>query len=135
MKIVVSLWWAFIVDLVVWSKNQEAISGTTGKYCILAVNPEKMEMGLDAISFMGHHITREDIAVNLKIVRVIQNTGAPETVGVLHRFLSLINYVGKFIPNLIPVIKPLHKLTWSECLAIMIHTKISHLGMMHLSMG
>ena len=39
---------------------------------------------------------------------------APETIRDLRRFLGMINYVGKFIPNHTTVLKPLQDLTKKE---------------------
>ena len=75
------------------------------------LDPEKLEIGLDAINFMGHRITKEGIVVDPEKVRTITDMPAPETIGDLRRFLGMINYVGKFIPNLTTVLKPLQDLT------------------------
>ena len=66
----------------------------------IKLNPEKLEIGLDAITFMGHRITKEGIVVDPAKVRAITDMSAPETIGDLRRFLGMINYVQKFIPNL-----------------------------------
>ena len=70
---------------------------------------------------MGHCIIKEDIVVDPKKVWAITDMPAPGTIGDLRRFLGMINYVGKFIPNLTTVLKPLQDLTekdvmwtWSE---------------------
>ena len=75
------------------------------------VNSEKLEIGLDAITFMGHCITKEGIVVDPEKVRAFTDMPAPETIGDLRRFLGMINYVRKFIPNLMTVLKPLQNLT------------------------
>ena len=75
------------------------------------LNPEKLEIGLDAITFMGHRITKEGIVVDPEKVRAITDIPAPETIGDLRKFLGMISYVGKFIPNLTTVLKPLQDLT------------------------
>lgn len=46
-----------------------------------------------------------------KIVRAIRDLVVPETVGALHRFLGMTIYIGKFLPNLITIIKLLRDLT------------------------
>ena len=74
-------------------------------------NPEKLEICLDAITFMGHRITKEGIVVDPEKVRVINDMPAPETIGDMHRFLGMINYVGKFILSFTTVSKPLLDLT------------------------
>ena len=85
------------------------------------LNPEKLAIGLDAITFMGHRITNEGIVVDPEKVRAITDMPIPRTLGDLRKFLGVINYVGKFILNLTTVRKPLQDLTkkdvmwtWSE---------------------
>ena len=85
------------------------------------LNPEKLEIGLDSITFMGHCITKEGIVVDPEKVQAITFMPAPETIGDLCRFLSMIYYVGKFLPNLTTALKLRQDLTkkdvtwtWSE---------------------
>ena len=75
------------------------------------LNPEKLEIGLDDITFMGHRIIKEGIVVDPEKFRAITDMPAPETIGDLRRFLGMINYARKFIPNLTTVRKPLQDLT------------------------
>ena len=75
------------------------------------LNPEKLEIGLDAITFMVHRITKEGIVVDPEKVRAIT---VPETIGDMRRFLGMINYVRKFIPNLTTVLKLLQDLTKND---------------------
>ena len=73
--------------------------------------PLEVGFNLDAITFMGHRITKEDIVIDPEKVRAITDMPAPKTVEDLRRFPGMINYVGKFIPNLTTVLKPLKDLT------------------------
>ena len=74
------------------------------------LNPEKLEIGLDAITFMGHSIIKEGIVVDPEKFRAITDMPDPETIGDLRGFLGIIHYVGKFIPNITTVLKPLQDL-------------------------
>ena len=67
-------------------------------------------MGLDAITFIGHCITKESIVVDLEKIRAIQDMTVPETVRDLCSFLDMTNYIGKFITNLTTILKPLQDL-------------------------
>lgn len=85
------------------------------------LNRDKLEMSLDAITFMGHRITKEGTMVDPEKVTAIRDMAVPGDIHGLRQFLGMVNYVGKFIPNLSTVLKPLHNLmkkdvtwTWSE---------------------
>ena len=85
------------------------------------LNREKLEMSLDAITFMGHRITKEGTMVDPEKVKAIRDMAVPVNIHSLRQFLGMVNYVGKFIPNLSKILKPLHNLTkkditwtWSE---------------------
>ena len=97
-------------DLVVYGTNQEEhdrrLHNLFQKCQTIEVklNPEKLEIGLDATTFMRHRITKEGIVVDPEKVRAITDMPAPETIGDLRRFLGMINYVGKFIPNLTTIL-------------------------------
>lgn len=72
-------------------------------------DPEKFEIRLHAITFMGHRITSKAVVVDPENVSAIQNMNDPEDIGELRRFLGMVNYVGKFVPNLTSIIKPIQK--------------------------
>ena len=87
-------------DLVVYGTNREEHNLLQKCQTIgVKLNPEKLEIDLDAITFMAHRITKECIVVNPEKVRAITDMPSLGTVGDLRRFLGMINYVGKFIPN------------------------------------
>ena len=108
-------------DQVVYGTNREEhdrrLHNLLQKCQIIGVklNPEKLEIGLDAITVMEHRITKEGIVVDPKKVRAITVLSASETIGDLRRFLGMINYVGKFIPNLTIVLTPTPGLNKKRC--------------------
>ena len=70
---------------------------------------------------MGHRITKEGTMVDPEKVKAIRDMAVPENIHSLRQFLGMVNYVGKFIPNLSTILKPLHDLmkkdvtwTWSD---------------------
>ena len=81
--------------------------------CTLKVklNLEKLEVGLDSITFTGHHITKDGIVADLEKIRAIQDMTVPEIVRDLCSFLDMPKYVGKFVLNLTTIIKSLQDLT------------------------
>lgn len=48
-------------------------------------------------------------------VKAVVGAKIPENVSELRAFLGLVNYYGKFMPNLSTVLRPLHKLLEKEC--------------------
>ena len=56
---------------------------------------------------MGHIISGEGIAANSENVKAIVCARAPTNVSELRRFLGLVQYVGRYVPNLATVAAPL----------------------------
>ena len=54
----------------------------------------------DSVEYLGHEINQEGIRPLEKKVLAIKQAPAPKTVEQLESFLDMINYYGKFIPNL-----------------------------------
>ena len=59
---------------------------------------------------MGHEINQEGIRPLEKKVAAIKQAPTPKTVKQLESFLGMINYYGKFIPNLSSIAAPLNQL-------------------------
>ncbi len=74
----------------------------------------KLETSLDRITFMGHLITKDGIQVDPAKVKAITDMPTPARLEELQRFLRMVNYVGKFIPNLSTIAQPLHNLTATD---------------------
>ena len=70
----------------------------------------------NSMEYLGHLITTS------KKVEAVVEAPAPQNVSELRSFLGLLNYYGKFIPNLASILHPLHSLlrsgqpwNWSHC--------------------
>ena len=66
----------------------------------MKLNPSKCCFHLSELLFLGHKITSKGILPDDSKITAIINMEYPTNVTELQRFLGLINYVGKFIPNL-----------------------------------
>ena len=77
----------------------------------LTVNKEKLELKMNRLTFMGHVLSTEGITPTKSRVEAIMNARCPETASEVRSFLGLVNYCGKFIPNLATVAEPLRRLT------------------------
>ena len=71
---------------------------------------EKCELLLTCIEYLGHIITSDGIKPVPSKVEAIVKVPKPVNVQELRSFLGLINYYGKFIPNLSTLLHPLNAL-------------------------
>ena len=78
------------------------------------LKPSKCEFFKSQITYLGHIISSENIATDLKKIKAIQLWPRPETVTQVRKFKGLTNYYRKFIHNYAKVAKPLHQLVSGE---------------------
>ncbi len=63
---------------------------------------------LTEVEYLGHKISRRGLQPTTEKVRAVANAPPPQDVTQLKSFLGLVNYYGKFLPNLSTVLAPLH---------------------------
>ena len=63
-----------------------------------------------SIEYLGHVIDSTGLHPTKAKVKVITEAPVPKNVAELRSFLGLINYYGKFLPNLSSTLAPLYKL-------------------------
>ena len=87
----------------------------------IQLNKEKFILRADSVSFLGHLITKNGLRIDPAKVEAINNYPAPTNLEELHRFLGMVNYLAKFLPNSSTVLYPLQNLLkknmswmWSE---------------------
>ena len=103
-------------------KSLEEVFRRLGKHGF-RLKPEKCEFLLSSVEYLGHQISKDGICALPSKVAAIDKAPAPTNIQELHSFLGLLNYYGKFMPNLAIVLHPLNALlqtdrewTWSkEC--------------------
>ena len=76
----------------------------------MILNKEKCEFGKTTIKFLGHIISPEGISPDPQKTIAVKNMKQPLNVSELHRFLGMVNQLGKFSPNIAEFIKPLRDL-------------------------
>ncbi|XP_058456818.1 uncharacterized protein K02A2.6-like [Malaya genurostris] len=76
----------------------------------LTVNLEKCQIGKPSVIFMGHSLSEKGILPMNDKVDAIQRFRNPRNVKELRSFMGLVNYVGKFIPNLSTISSPLRNM-------------------------
>ena len=73
----------------------------------LKLNPDKCEFKKDKIEYFGHTISPHGIEPSSGRVEAIQDMAPPTNVTELRRIVGMINYLGRFIPRLASIIKPM----------------------------
>uniref|UniRef100_A0A8C6L0J9 Gypsy retrotransposon integrase-like protein 1 n=1 Tax=Nothobranchius furzeri TaxID=105023 RepID=A0A8C6L0J9_NOTFU len=80
----------------------------------LKLNNEKCFLRQRQLSYLGHRIGGDGIQPDPSKVAAITELQPPTDVPGLRRFLGMVHYLGRFLPNLSDVIKPLNDLLRSE---------------------
>ena len=73
----------------------------------LKLNKTKCQIRKESIIFLGHITLSEDIKIDPLKIEAITKMPWPRSVKELQRFLGMVNYLGKFIPNLAKHTTPL----------------------------
>ena len=74
------------------------------------LSPGKSKLRLTSVKYFGHKITDEGLQPDPAKVRPIQDMPQPQDVTELLRFLGMVKYLAKFIPNLSDLAAPLNEL-------------------------
>lgn len=80
----------------------------------VTLNQKKCVFGVDKIEFIGHQLSADGIRPRHDKIAAIKNFRQPSTMEEVRSFLGLVNYVGKFIPNLATITEPLRRLTRND---------------------
>lgn len=73
------------------------------------IKPSKCIFGVEKLTFLGHEISSQGILPSTERVKVITEYPLPKTLKQLQRFLGMINFYHRFIPNLANTLAPLHE--------------------------
>ena len=76
----------------------------------LKLNRSKVKIGLPEVTYVGHTFTSQGLKVSERHVEAILQMDEPQDKTELMRFNGMINYLGKYIPNLSGLNKPLRQL-------------------------
>jgi len=106
----------YLDDLLVTGSNIEnhmqnldkvlSILSTNG----LRLNKSKCAFLLPKVEYLGHVIDEQGLHPTKEKVKAIQEAPRPHNVAELRSFLGIINYYGKFLPNLSTRLAPLYQL-------------------------
>ncbi len=70
----------------------------------------KCEFMLPSVEYLGHRISASGLQPTDSKVKALKEAPVPTNTTQLKSFLGLLNYYGKFVPNLSTVLAPLHRL-------------------------
>ena len=76
----------------------------------VCVNKQKCLFSESSVEYLGHRIDEYGIHPTVDKVQAIKEAPKPTCVKELRSYLGLVNYYGKFSPNLSAIHRPLHKL-------------------------
>ncbi|XP_028418333.1 uncharacterized protein K02A2.6-like [Dendronephthya gigantea] len=77
----------------------------------LTLNKSKCEFNKPSLIYFGYTFSGDGVLPDPKKVEAIRNVEAPKSAKEVRSFLGLVNYCGRFIPNLANLAKPLRELT------------------------
>lgn len=77
----------------------------------LTINEDKCQIGVQEVNFLGHTLSAKGILPVNDKVSAIQSFRRPQNSTEMRSFLGLVNYVGRFIPNLSTISAPLREMT------------------------
>lgn len=107
----------FIDDIIVYGETENEHDERVRKIVKrlkdmnVTMNREKCIFKVTEMDFLGHHLSAKGITPMYDKVSAIKQFREPANSEEVRSFLGLVNYVGKFIPNLATVTEPLRKLT------------------------
>ena len=80
----------------------------------IKLKPSKCSLRVSEVKFVGHIITDKGLKPDDSKIEAIRNMPSPTNRKELERFLGMINYLSKFLPNLSSVTAPLRELIKKE---------------------
>ena len=76
----------------------------------MRLKKEKCAFLLPSVSYLGHIISEEGLRTAESKVRAIVDAPEPRNVGELRSFIGMVNYYGRFLPDLATLLAPLYRL-------------------------
>ena len=76
----------------------------------LKLNPDKIQLQLNEVSYMGHRITANGLKIDPEKTKAIRNMPIPTDKQGVQRLLGMVNFVQKFAPRLAEITTPLRNL-------------------------
>ena len=80
----------------------------------LKLNKSKCVFGQESLDFLGHRIDSNGVTASKAKIRAVTELSAPTCVTELRRSLGLFNYLGRYVPRMATLLKPLSDLLRSD---------------------
>ena len=99
-------------DIIIWGSNQEQHDETLFEVLDrirpsrIKLNKSKCVFSLTELTFLGHIVSKDGIKIDPKKCSAIVDLPMPTNKMEIQLFLGMMNYIGKFIPNLSQVTQP-----------------------------
>ena len=90
-------------------KHLKILFARLAEYWII-IGPDKCQFGTTELSFLGHHVSAASISPLASAVDAIVNFVRPEKQRALRRYLGMMNYYHRFIPNCADKLTPVNHL-------------------------
>ena len=71
------------------------------------LNRAKLERKVESLTFMGHRISKYGLSIDPSKVSSMRGMEEPCSLETLRRFLWMVNYLNKFLPNITELMNPL----------------------------
>jgi transposase InsO family protein len=105
----------YIDDVFVWGTSEEEflynlrILFQRLREKHIKVHPDKCELGVEEIEFLGHVLTPKGISMSQDKIRKVLDFPLPTNVKELRSFVGLCNYFSEHIRDAASILRPLHK--------------------------
>lgn len=76
----------------------------------VTINPEKSSFGVAQVHYLGHVLSSAGIQIDQERVLAIAEFATPTDKTELQRFLGIVNFAERYIPNKATLLSPLHQL-------------------------
>ena len=81
----------------------------------LKLNKDKCIFNVSEVTYIGHTLTSEGVKPDPRKTKAITEMQFPQSKHELRTFLGMINYLGKFVPNLSDITAPLREMLEKDC--------------------
>jgi hypothetical protein len=76
----------------------------------MSLNPKKSVFGVTQGKLLGHIVSNYGINIDPERVTAILNLPAPTSKKEIQSFMGRINFVRRFVPNFVVMVKPIHNM-------------------------
>lgn len=111
----------YIDDLIIIAKSKKEHDDIFRKVLDRALsigikfNKQKSQIAVNEVKFLGHIFSEKGIQIDKNKIKAIENMEEPKNKKDLERFLGMMTYVQKFVPNMSQLAVPLRELLKKDC--------------------